>query len=314
MRRVIGGDGSDTTLAVAAYLCDRHSYIMANLVLIGEPEDPRSIWLTDWESPLSYPIWGTFCPDVIKRGTVSSKIGFEVSSLSLEWSPKNPGPVTQNIETANPYQLAQAGIYDNWPVRVWTVYMPTPGDANTFGASELFGGRVSNVSVQRGKITFDVTSFLDVVNIEVPTNVIELSNTAAGYAGATPPPSFPSIPQFDILIRSTQQTIVCQQTSPFGSFSDPLNVPADNSLRAGFLVFNRTPTATLGGVWAGIYINRSTVDDLGNPATEIVLYQPLPWPPTPGLDTCYVSAAFPINQSQGRYLGFPYVPAPSAAI
>jgi hypothetical protein len=308
MRTVIGGDGSDTTAAVAAYLCDRHQYIMANLILIGEPEDPRSVWLTDWDAPLVYSIWGTFCPDVISRGKVSSKIGFEVSTLALEWSPNNPGPISQSIDTANPYQLAQMGLYDNLPVRVWTVYMPTPGDANTFGCSELFGGRISDVTVERGKITFEVTSFLDVVNLNVPTNVIELTNTLAAYKGATPPAGLSVVPQFSIIAGSTESRLLCAETSP-----NVNQIFADNALRYGFVVFNRGGSNTLGGVWSGVYVNRRTTTGSGD-VNEIILYTPLPWPPTPGVDTCYISAAFPVNKDDGEYFGFPYVPSPSSAV
>jgi hypothetical protein len=308
MRQVIGGDGSDTTAAVAAWLCDRHQYCMANLILIGEPEDPRSVWLTDWESPLVYSAWGTFCPDTVKRGAVNSKIGLEVATLTIDWSPKNPGPITQNLDTANPYQLAQYGLYDNLPVRVWTVYMPTPGDANTFGASALFGGRVSNITTERGTIHLEVTSFLDVVNIDFPTNVIELTNTVAAYKGATPPAGLSVVPQFNILAGSDQTKIIAQCTSP------TLNqVFADNIFRAGFVVFNRGFGMTLGGFWSGVYANLRSSSG-GVDVNEIVLYTPLPWPPTPGLDTCYVSAAFPVNQSDVSYLGFPYVPSPSSAV
>lgn len=314
MRTVIGGDGSDTTTLVADWLCDRHNYSLAMLVLIGEPEDPRSVWLTDWDAPLAYPIWGTFCPDVIRRGTVESKIGLEVSTLSLDWSPRNPGPITENADTANPYQKARIGLYDNQPVRVWTTFMPTPGDANTFGAMALFGGRVSNVTVEAGLIHFEVRSFLDVVNLDVPTNVIEFTNTLAAYKGATPPPGFSIVPQFDVVAGSDQSRLLLRQTTPFGSPSDPLNVVPDNRLRAGFIVFNRIDGATLGGVWGGIYINRRTVDSLGVGINEVILYQPLPWPPTAGVDTCYASAAFPVAQSEGSYKGFPYVPNPSTAV
>ncbi len=308
MRQVIGGDGSDTTAIVKAYLCDHHEYIMANLILIGEPEDPRSIWLTDWDTPLVYSIWGTFCPDVIRRGAVSSKIGLEVATLSLDWSPINPGPISQNIDTANPYQLARLGLYDNLNVRVWTVYMPTPGDANTFGASELFGGRISGVSIEDGNIHFEVTSFLDVVNIDVPTNVIELTNTLAAYKGATPPAGLSVVPQFEILAGSTESRILCRETSP-----NVNQIFADNALRYGFMVFNRGASMTMGGVWSGVYINRRTTSGSGD-INEIILYTPLPWPPTPSVDTCYVSAAFPVNQADGDYFGFPFVPSPASAI
>lgn len=43
------------------------------------------------------------------------------------------------------------------------------------------------------------------------------------------------------------------------------------------------------------------------------LYSELPWPPAIG-DPFYVSAAFPLNQDDGEYVGFPFVPAPENAL
>lgn len=304
MRTVTGGNGSDTTSSVTAWLQSGGHLTLANLYLIGEPEDPLALWLTDWESPLVWSAWGTFQPAVIKRGTVSSKIGLDVESLDVTWSPK-PAAFTQSISTANPYQLAQIGYYDNWKVRVWTVYMPTPGDANTYGASELFGGRIADSTIERGDLKFKVNSFLDVVNENVPTNVIELLNTAAAYAGATPPAGFSHVPQFNVIAGDSTTQVIGDQTYPVAH-----SILETNNVQHGYLVFNSG--GTLDGVWSAIQQNVEVTIG-GTNYNQFILYAPLPWPPTPGVDTFYVSAASPINQADGDYVGFPYVPAPEAA-
>lgn len=320
MRKVIAGDGTDSTSAVLSWLAANNNLRLANVYLIGKPEDPLALWLTDYESPLCWPCWtsekknpnGTanaFDPAVITRGTVTSKIGLEVESLDLTWSPVNK-TYTTSIATASPYQLASPGYYDNWEVRVWTVYMPTPGDANTLGCSELFGGRIGDTTVIRGQIKWKVNSFLDVVNQNVPTNVIELLNTGAAYTGATPPAGYSHIPQFTAKVGSSTNVIVGAQTYP-----NPGSTLSANSVRGGFLVFNGGPGATLTGIWSAILQN-ATVTTGGGGGThedQFILASPLPWPPTADVDTFYVSAAAPINQSDGEYIGFPYVPAPQAS-
>lgn len=308
MRKVTGGNGQDTTAAVKAWLTAGHSLSLANLYLIGEPEDSMSIWLTDWESPLVWPCWGTFQPGVIKRGSVTAKIGFDVDALEITWSPR-PAPLTASIATANPYQLAQIGYWDNWRVRVWTVYMPTPGDANTYGCSELFGGRIADSTCERGAIKWRVNSFLDVVKQQVPTNVIELLNTAAAYAGAVPPKDYrgPQIPNFMTVEGSSPTQVNAYCTDGDSVIFD------DNAFQHGYLIFIAGEGATLGGVWSAIAQNtRVTIGDFDY--NQFLLYAPLPWPPTAGVDAFYVSAAAPVNQADGEYYGFPYVPNSENAI
>jgi len=308
MKTVIGGNGQDTTSLVLAWLTSGAKLTLANLYLIGEPDDPAALWLTDYESPLVWSAWGRFYPAVIKRGKVESKIGFDdISSLDLTWSPK-PAAFTQSIATANPYQLAQLGYYDNRTVRVWTVYMPTPGDANTYGASELFGGRIADSTIERGDLQLKVNSFLDVVNQQVPTNLIELLNTAAAYAGAVQPPGHTDgkIPQFDVITGDSTTQVNGDCTTAGYTH----HVFGANDFQHGFLVFNGG--GTLDGVWSAIQQNVEVIIG-GVHYNQFLLYAPLPWPPTPGVDTFYVSAASPINQADGDYGGFPYIPSPEAA-
>ena len=309
MRVFRAGDGSDSTAAVQAYLADSlitEQLTVADLYLIGDPDDPMAFWLTNWDTSLQWPVWGTFRPAVISRGSVAFKVGLEVSTLDVKWSPPK-GTFTNNVNTTSPYQLAIMGYFDNWPFRLWKLFMPTPGDASTLGACEWFGGRIADVEVKRGEINFTINSFLDVVNQYCPTNVIELLNTLAAYKGAAPPPGFTHIPQFNVIETSGTQFVYGDQTYPVAH-----SVLNTNVVRNGFLVFNSTPNATLGGVFSAIAQNFNMLIG-GIHYSGFQLYTPLPWSPTPGVDTFYVSAPNKILQSDGDYYGFPYVPYPESA-
>jgi hypothetical protein len=300
MRQVLSGAGVDTTSTVAAYLAAGNKFILANLYLIGDLDDPQVIAITGWPSPLCWPIWGktdsatgypTFYPSVIKRNTIDSKIGLAVADLEVTWTPKLAG-FAASIATANPFQLAQMGFFDNKLFRCWTAFMPTPGDANTYGAAIMFGGRIAKFQIERGKIVFTVNSFLDVVNEMVPTNVIELTNTGAGYAGATPPAGCATIPQFNVIAGSTAGLVIGDQTGP-----NAHGIFANNQLVGGYLVFNGGSGATLARQFARIAGNFGVIVS-GTKYNEFILYDPLPWAPTAGTDTFYVSAAAQVNTGQ----------------
>jgi hypothetical protein len=296
VRSVLSGTFTDTTAAVKAYLLAGNTFRLANLYLIGPFEDPQSLWLTDWESPLLWPPWGSpfsspagqFQPAVITRGPVKSAIGLQVDPLTITWSPLT-APFTQSIDTASPYQRAQLGYYDNAFFRSWSVYMPTAGDCMTYGASQLFGGRIADTVIERVKIPFTVNSFLDVVNEKIPTNVIEMTNGLAGFKGATPPAGLSQVPQFNVITGSTPTSIIGDATSP-----NAHQIFATNALRGGFLVFNGGAGATLTRFYSAIAENQQFTVGLTH-YNQIVLYTPLPWAPTPGTDTFYVSRAFPVS-------------------
>jgi hypothetical protein len=326
VKQCLGGDGTDTTAAVLQWLAANQTLWIRTLYLIGEPEDPQSIWLTDHESPLVWSLWGTFQSAVVKRGGVPCKIGLDVQQLSITWTPKAAALAAQfppTISNSAPRKLAQIGYYDNWRVRAWKVFMPTPGDANTFGACPLFGGRISDIEPNSNEIVFTVNSFLDAVNQYAPLNVVEATNTAAAYMGATPPKGFVHVPQFVVEDGSSTNVVVGFQTSPVeGSILD------DNVARGGWLVFNTTapdptanppfPGSTLGGVWSEIQqntaVNTGGTGGGGGRYNQFILSVPLPWPPTPGLDSFYVSGKSPVDQSDGDFFGFPYVPTPQSAV
>lgn len=306
MKKVISGTGADTTAAVLAYLQAGNEFFIAELYLIGNIGDPRAIMLTDWESPLVWSVIpGTFKNAVVKRSDVVNRIGFDKDTTNIDWLPK-ASTFPEDVNTANPMELARIGYYDGWPVYLWTAYMPTAGDANTYGCSELFAGKVGDVNCNRGNLSFSVDNLMKAMTQNVPTTVIELLNTGAAYAGATPPAGFVNIPQFDVITGSSVNVVVGDQTFPVAH-----SILDDNNCRGGYLFFN--PGGTLDGVWASIQQNtRVTVS--GTDYNQFVLYGDLPWPPTPGVDTFYVSARAPIDQSEGEYIGFPYVPNPEMAV
>lgn len=315
MRQVINGYGSDTTAATFAYLTGGNQFQLAHLYLIGDPDNPLSSWLTDWESPLWWPVWGNkaWQPAAISRGSVTSKIGLDSPSLDITYSPQQVS-YGASIPTASVWQLAQKGYYDNWPVRVWSAYILPGGDLMTMGCSTLFGGVVGKTSTSRKSVVFTIDSFLYVTGQQVPTNVIELLSTTAGYSGARPPAGFNVIPQFNVL-RGDSNTVVegdCTTASiglhyQFG----------DNVFQHGYIFFNDGPGATLAGVWSAIQQNKGNVV-AGVNANQFILYTPLLFPPTPFVagsgDSFFVSATAPINMADGEYQGFPYVPNPTLAI
>src|SRR5208337_1422984 len=179
MRRVIGGNGSDTTLATQEYLNSTDHPIIRDLILIGPPEDPQSIWITNHEAPVLYRPYGLFSPAVVKRDGVEAKIGLDAQSLSITWTPGASARASQTVNTgtASPYQLAAQHFYDNWPVLILRCFMPTPGDANTLGCAEWFGGRVHTTKVARNSLSFQTKSYFDVLSQKVPSTVVETTNT-----------------------------------------------------------------------------------------------------------------------------------------
>jgi hypothetical protein len=305
---MLNGSGVDTTATVIAWLKAHKQIDLADLYLIGEDDDPRAIWLTNYPSSLTWSPWGVFQAAVLKRGAITNKIGLEAESLDITWSPKNVA-LTSSLETASPYQQARLGVYDNWRVRMWRCYMPTPGDANTFGAMELFAGWVGQCTPQRGSIGFQVNSYLYALNQKVPTGIIEVTSTLASYSGGVPPAGYTSMPQFNVIAGggNTPTVIYADQDIHHPPVPDP------DTINGSYVVFNGGGSNTMRGLYSLIARNSIWHDLGGGVHTELQLYSPLPWAPTPGVDTFYISSQAPINQADGDYAGFPYVPAPETA-
>jgi hypothetical protein len=288
---------------VQAYLAGTDEPILRNLYLIGQPEDPYSIWLTDHPSSLTYSFWGVFNAAKVTRGSVTSKIGLEVTTLDITWAPKQPRTFGVTTATSNPMQLAQLGFYDNWPVRVWTAFLPGPGgDCNTLGACELFGGIVGDTVVNRDGIKWTVNSMLYVCDTDIPPNTIEATNTLASFLGAIPPAGLTVVPTFEVAgVGESTTSFSASCLGPTGG-----QIFSNNAFQQGFLVFT---SGTLEGFWSAVAANYS-----GGGYNIFQVYTPFPWPPSAG-DEFYVSAKSPIDQSDiAIAFPFPYVPDPSQAV
>jgi hypothetical protein len=306
MRQVISGTGADTTATVKAYLAAGNELRLADLYLIGEADDPLALWLTNWESPLLWSAWGTFQPAVITRGSIISEIGLDSKTLDVNWSPKIP-TFTSSILTTSPYALARLGTYDNRRFRLWRCFMPTPGDANTYGAMELFGGVIGNCEVTRGSIKFTVQDYLYVLDQKVPTGVIECTNPLASYIGGTPPAGMSVIPVFEVVTGSVENIIYGDCiTSGFTG-----HIFTTDSLNNGYLVFAQD--STLAGLYSVVARNSEFIDGGSVHHNQFQIYSPMPWVPTPG-DKFYVSAQSPIDSADPGSYPFPYVPSPETAI
>jgi hypothetical protein len=329
MRAFTDGNGNDSTSAVIAHLEANRQLYLADLYLLGELEDPNAVWLTNWNSPLSWPVWSSysstkaFNPAVIKRGKVTSQIGLQVDNLDITWSP----PLTAfgtTVATQNQYQKAQNGFFDNWKMRVWRCVMPTPGDANTYGACQWFGGWNSDTEIGRGYVKFSVQSFLNVVNQKVPPNVIESSNAQANYSGGVPSlaDGETQLPVFEIIVPSSaspplSQTAFlgyCLSPTPGKIYDTPSHY---NKFALGYVQF--LPGSSLAGYWSPVATDYRYDAGGGTYYNYFQVFLPFPWTPSPG-DQFYASTQLPVDYAtalstaSGIFKGFPYVPPPASFV
>ena len=216
MRKVIGRRRQDTTLATQADLASADAPIIRDLYIIGRPEDPRALYLTNHEAPVLYRPYGLFLPAVVKRDGVEAKVGLEAQQLGITWTPGASALAsqTQNTTTASPYQLAAQHVYDNWPVLILRCFMPTPGDADTLGCAVWFGGRIHTSKVKRNALVFSTKSYLDVLQQKIPSTVVEVTNTLASTAVANVPVGDPTIPLFTTVRPSSTTLIAADCYSP----------------------------------------------------------------------------------------------------
>lgn len=299
------GLGLDNTAALKNFLATVKNPLIKYLYLIGNIDSPNAIWATDHEAPLNYLPIGVFQNTTISRSNLTFKVGLDIQTCTITWAPQNR-VYTNTLATANPLQLAAAHQYDMVPVRIWKVYMPTPGDCNTVGAVEWFGGVVSSCKVGRSGIEFSCKSYTYVLSQKTPANVIEVTNSLGGYTAVTAPPTSKT-PVFNTYIGSTQSVILADCLTP-----TPFHVYGDGTFNLGFMVFLQTAGATLAGAWCVVGISTSFTDGVRQ-HSKFQVYAGLPFPPTPGVDEFYVSSAAPVNFGDPGYFGFPFVPNPESA-
>ncbi len=305
MRQVIAGNGTDSTSSTQAYLQGTTSPLVRDLYVIGRPGEPNTLYLTNHEAPLLYTPYGQFNPAVVSRDKVVAKVGLESSEMAITWAPGNQ-VATSSTATASPQQLAQLHFYDNWPVLILRCFMPTPGDANTLGCTVWWGGRVHTAQVKRNSLIFKCKDYLDTLTQKVPSAVVEVTNTLASSAAATLPASPAGLPVFTCESGSSENNILGACTSPSSG-----HIYATNEFAGGYMVF--LSGGPLAGCWSAIGQNQEYTSGITH-YNQFQIYQTLPFPPTPGVDTFYVSMQAPADSTEGPNSGFPWVPTPQQAI
>jgi hypothetical protein len=306
MRTFFDGNGNDSTSAVLAHLAAHRALTVADLYIINTAPSytgqylGKQFLLTDYPSQLNWNFKGVFSPAAISRNEVESKIGLEADTLEVTWSPRltdiladdGSGPPPVTLLTA--LQGFGAGVFDNGILEVWRCVMPTPGDCNTLGACLMFGGRIGDLEPDRLAVKITVQSRLEVLNVQVPTNVIEPTNILAQYSTGFIPAGAPS--SFAVVAGTTVAKV----------FADASPTMPQGTYDSGYIVFT-------GGKLAGTYraVRAQTVES-GHHA--FYLLEPLPFVPAVS-DLLGAFAPIP-RDFQGAIdagqavAAFPFVPSP----
>jgi hypothetical protein len=230
---------------------------------------------------------------------VESKIGLDASTLDLEWYLRPVDVMSPNSQLAI-LQAFERGVWDNGMVRLWRAVMPqnNPGDCNTFGACELFAGRIAEQTMTRTGVQIKVNCPLELLDQQLPSNLIEPGNPQAQYGTGQPPAGLSTAPTFTIGAGSTAAVLLADCTLPSGRLF------AADVFDFGYVQFTS-------GTGMGLFatIRRSDVYQGRN---RFALYEPLPFTPALG-DALTAYVPFARNSSGSGYQGFPYVPSPEAS-
>jgi hypothetical protein len=278
MRTFLDGSGSDSTAAVIAHLAQRRQIFCADLVQIktyfqGEQWSQNRL-LAIYDRPLKWSHVGTFVPAKIKRGEIESKVGLETVTLELTWPIDDTelllgfSPTDGSVPTL--LQSFESGIWDNGRVYVYRTYMPTDGDADTFGACTLFAGRIAEASPERTGVSLKVNSLTELFDAQLPPNLIEPTNVQSEFSIGQPPAGLSSVPSFTVVAGSTPSTIVANCTGPNAG-----QIFADEVFDFGYLFFD-----TGGDCGLMFRTVRRSTNGFGH--NKFLLYEPLPWTPKAG--------------------------------
>jgi hypothetical protein len=270
MRAFTDGNGNDSTSAVKAYLAAHRSLLCADLfeikTMVQGAAWSKDLLLTTFDRPLAWSHIGTFAPARLKRGTVESAISLEATSLDLEWY---LWPTDMMFGSTSMLASFAAGVWDNGVVRLFRTVMPTLGDCNTFGACELFTGRIADVTITRTGVQIKVNCPLELLEQQIPANLIEPGNPAAQYGLGQPLAGLTSAPVFEAGGSSTPLVVV-------GSCMAPVNgqLFGADIFDFGYIQFT---SGDCQGMLATV--RRSAVKDGLN---WFYLYDALPWTPQAG--------------------------------
>jgi hypothetical protein len=277
MRSFIGGNGSNTTSAVQAYLAANRQLCAADLLQLktaiqGE-QWSQNILLTAFDRPLTWSQVGTFVPGRFTRGEIDSTVGLDTISMDLEWYLRDsdvffnaPGRVT-----VTQIQAFERGLWDNGLVNVYRTVMPTIGDANTYGATQMFGGRIAEVTeISRVGVKVKVNSLLELLDLNVPTNLIEATNVQCQYGIGQPPAGLPAAPVFTVVAGAPAGILWGDCISPTSG-----QLFGADTFDFGYIQF--ASGTSLGEIFRSVWFSEP---QSGHNA--FYLYDPLPWLPATG--------------------------------
>lgn len=312
MRTFYDGNGSDSTVAVLAHLAAHRALYIADLYVINTAPQyagqylGKQFLLTNWahslvwngSGPRSTKAGNRFFPATISRGQVESKIGLEAQTLDVTWSPNDSDILAQDGSPLSTVLTALqgfgCGVWDNGVLELWRCVMPTPGDCNTLGACLMFSGRIGDIEIDRLSVKISVLSRMEVLNIQVPTNVIEPTNIFAQYSTGLIPAGAPA--GFSIVGGTTVNKI----------FADASPLMPAETYDAGYIVVT---AGLLAGTYRGV---RTQTIESGHNA--FYLLDPLPFLPHAG-DGMQAYAPIPRDYAGAVADGvevdlLPFVPSP----
>ena len=287
MRSFINGSGTDVTSAVISYLAAHRQLLCADLIQLqtavqGEAWS-QNILMTLFDRPLTWSHVGTFVPGRFSRGEIESSVGLDTESMDLDWhlrdsdvfyNPPADVAITQ-------LQAFERGLWDNGLVNVFRTVMPTVGDANTYGAMQVFGGRIGEVSkLTRTGVTLKVNSLLELLDQYIPTNLIEATNIQCQYGIGQPPAGLSVLPVFTVAAGSTPGLLLGNCVSPNSG-----QLFAADTFDFGYIQFNSG--TSLGKIFRSVWFSEPQ-----SGLNAFYFYDPLPWLPAVGEHfTAYVPAA-----------------------
>ena len=315
MRQVISGSGADTTLAVQALLLGNNQPLLSELYEIGTPYRPFAptrFLLTSYGGPLLYNppstfvpnpgditpqlvtyygAPGLFVPSVIKRDQLVSQFGLGSQTCKVTWTPLRTQtyrvPNDPELPLEDLFALFARGAFNNGSVRIWRVYMPTPGDAATLGAMALFLGRIADIEVGDDGILITAKTYLDALEEKIPRYTIQPGARVSQQGQLGSPGAEGELVYGGALILA-------------------------GTTRKRLKTNGTLQTAhTLAGGYASLANGSMQILDNSNDGTNnfLELVKPLAYLPVPG-DAVNIWMPWPQNNQGNGLPGFPYVPIP----
>lgn len=249
---------------------------------------------------------GSFIPFIysssgptIKRGSIKTEIGIKVAKCSLTLG---VGPAITVLGVPWP-QFVERGGLDGADVLIQRCYMATWGDLNN-GLVTLFSGRVSDVQPSRTVIEVEVSSDLELLNINMPRRLYQPGCPRALY---------------DAGCRVNQSDFTATGTVGAGSTKSTIIVVDGASPLSNTSNFYDLGSITMTS-GANINAMRTVADHVGSSNT-LRIYPPFDETPAVG-DTLEVIPGCnkTLDHCQNKFNniaqfgGFPYVPVPETAV